>query len=91
MQGFRFSRDEYRRSYKRLMPSQKIITSQLTVERVQDSRSCKLNVYGFPIKCPPERLGVDNFFKPMLDNLQETNPNLIAVQLDPMVYMNQAR
>lgn len=88
MQGFRFSRDEYRRSYKRLMPSQKIITSRLTVDRVEDNRTCTLNVYGYPIKCPPYREGLEKQFTPLLDNLKQTNPNLVAVQLDPMVYMH---
>ena len=37
MQGFRFSREEYRNTYKRLMPSTSIIKKKLNVYRVADN------------------------------------------------------
>lgn len=91
MQGFRFSKDEYRRVYKRLMPSSKVLSAQLSVTRVADNETCALNVFGMPIRCPEYRSSPEHLQQHLISQWKRDRPEIIAVQLDPMPYMHMAR
>lgn len=49
-------------------------------------------MFGYPLVCPPNRNYAENpSLDPLLRILKEHRPEIVAVQLDPMEYMYQAR
>jgi len=42
------------------MPTSAILHKKLTLERIKDNKTCKLDLFGCPIRCPSDRLVADD-------------------------------
>ena len=98
MQGFNFSRKEYLNLYRRVLPSQKITKNFFTYQR-PDSSEVALNMWGYPIQQSQSRKldlqNPDRESAPDPDRISDSlllmNPDLVAVQMDPLPFMHTAR
>ena len=91
MHGFNYSRAEYVRTYRRLLPSTKITTKNLEVLRAGDNTTCNIKLFGYPLRCPEARQDARQEIVRLGTQLRERTPELLAVQLDPLPYLYQQR
>ena len=72
------------------MPTSNLINKKLSLERIKDNKTCKLDLFGCPIRCPQDRMAVDDNNQ-FVKDFHRLKPQLIAVQIDPMPFMYKAR
>ena len=56
----------------------------------QDNKEVTISLYGYPV-VPTPQFYEDGVPTDFLKNLEENNPDLVMVQVDPMAYLSRAR
>ena len=77
------------------MPSFQVLEKKLKKTRVgKDEKECIVNLYGYPLRPDENTFNqelADGEKPPVINQIEKTKPNIIAIQIDPMKYLHSAR
>lgn len=80
MKVFRYSKQEYRADYKRLLLSPQISYKTVSLARTgQDDKICNLKLFGYPMRPSSINKDQDKLFGQLCEQLKNDKTELIAV------------
>ena len=93
MKVFRYSKNEYRHSYKsKFLSPDAYMSKKIELHRTGiDDKTCRINIRGYPQR-PRNLKNLDSAsIKALSDQIVRDKAQILAVQIDPMPYLWNAR
>lgn len=92
MKVFRYSKNEYRRNYRRYLPSTDYNFKRFSLTRTGlDDKTCEMSLLGYPMMPASFENSDAEMFDGLVEQIKAEKSQILAIQVDPMPYMYRAR